>query len=72
MQESGIYTQQDLQPFGQRLQVVKAIIKMDKEEGKQYMGVLKLMWRKWEDCGTSRGARHWLDSLQHADANLTW
>jgi len=53
MQESGIYTQQDLQPFSQRLQVVKAIIKMDTEEGKQYTGVIKLMWRKWEDCGMS-------------------
>jgi len=51
MQESGIYTQQDLQPFVQRLHVVKSIIKKDKEEGKQYTGVVKLMWRKWEDCG---------------------
>jgi DNA repair exonuclease SbcCD ATPase subunit len=46
MQESGIYTQQDLQPFVQRLHVVKSIIKKDKEEGKQYTGVVKLMWRK--------------------------
>jgi len=55
MHESGIYTQQDLQPFSQRLQVVKAIIKMDTEEGKQYTGVIKLMWRKWEDCGMLSG-----------------
>jgi hypothetical protein len=53
MNESGIYTQQDLQPFAQRLQVLKGIIKKDKEEGKHPVGVIKLMWRKWEDCGMS-------------------
>lgn len=50
MYESGVYTQQDLQPFAQRLTVLKSIIKKDKEEDKHPSGVLKIMWRKWEDC----------------------
>ncbi|KAJ9124124.1 hypothetical protein QFC22_000919 [Naganishia vaughanmartiniae] len=49
MNESGIYTQADLQPFAHRLQVLKTIIKRDKEEGKHPAAIVKLMMRKLED-----------------------
>ncbi|KAJ9109927.1 hypothetical protein QFC19_001908 [Naganishia cerealis] len=49
MNESGIYTQADLQPFAQRLQVLKTIIKRDREEGKHPAAIVKLMMRKLED-----------------------
>jgi hypothetical protein len=51
MNESGIYTQADLQPFAQRLQVLKTIIKKDKEEGRHPPAIVKLMMRKLEDSG---------------------
>lgn len=53
MNESGIYTQADLQPFAQRLQVLKTIIKKDKEEGRHPPAIVKLMMRKLEDSGKS-------------------
>jgi hypothetical protein len=54
MNESGIYTQADLQPFAHRLQVLKTIIKRDKEEGKHPAAIVKLMMRKLEDSGKYR------------------
>jgi hypothetical protein len=51
MNQSGIYTQADLQPFVQRLQVLKQIIKKDKEEGRHPPAIVKLMMRKLEDVG---------------------
>lgn len=53
MNQSGIYTQADLQPFAQRLQVLKQIIKKDKEEGRHPPAIVKLMMRKLEDSGKS-------------------
>ncbi len=51
LNESGIYTQQDLQGFATRLQVLKTIIKKDREEGKHPDAIVKLMTRKLEDTG---------------------
>lgn len=51
MNQSGIYTQADLQPFAQRLQVLKQIIKKDKEEGRHPPAIVKLMMRKLDDSG---------------------
>lgn len=52
MNESGVYTNQDLQPFAQRLAVLRMIIKRDTEEGKHPDAIIKLMMKKLEDTGS--------------------
>ncbi|MCO5555841.1 hypothetical protein L7F22_009386 [Adiantum nelumboides] len=48
--ESGIYTEQDLQPFSHRLSELRAIIKRDAEQGKHPVQLTKLMMKKIEGC----------------------
>lgn len=48
--ESGIYTEQDLQPFSHRLSELRAIIKRDAEQGKHPVQLTKLMMRKIDGC----------------------
>lgn len=50
--ESGIYTEQDLLPFSQRLGELRAIIKRDAEQGKHPTQLTKLMMKKIDGCGT--------------------
>lgn len=68
MNESGIYTQQDLQPFCQRLNVLKMIIRKDKEEGRHPEAIFKLMMRKLED--TERLLQTLLKSLSVLSVEL--
>lgn len=48
--ESGIYTEQDLQPFSHRLSELRAIIKRDAEQGKHPVQLTKLMMKKIDGC----------------------
>lgn len=48
--ESGIYTEGDLQPFGNRLAELRAIIKKDADQGKHPPQLTKLMMKKLEGC----------------------
>lgn len=50
MAESGIYTEGDLQPFGNRLAELRAIIKKDADQGKHPPQLTKLMMKKLEGC----------------------
>lgn len=68
LNESGIYTQQDLQAFASRLQVLKTIIKRDREEGKHPDAIVKLMMRKLED--TERMLQTLLKSLSVLSVEL--
>ncbi|EST05505.1 hypothetical protein PSEUBRA_005186 [Kalmanozyma brasiliensis GHG001] len=52
LQESGIYTEADLQPFGARLSELREIIRKDGEGGRHPPQLTKLMTRKLEVCGT--------------------
>lgn len=68
MNESGIYTQQDLQPFANRLNVLKTIIRRDREEGRHPEAIFKLMMRKLED--TERLLQTLLKSLSVLSVEL--
>lgn len=50
LQESGIYTEADLQPFGSRLAELREIIRRDGECGRHPPQLTKLMTRKLEVC----------------------
>ncbi|CBQ73071.1 conserved hypothetical protein [Sporisorium reilianum SRZ2] len=50
LQESGIYTEADLQPFGSRLSELREIIRRDGEGGRHPSQLTKLMTRKLEAC----------------------
>lgn len=50
LQESGIYTEADLQPFGSRLSELREIIRRDGECGRHPPQLTKLMTRKLEAC----------------------
>ncbi|SNX84405.1 uncharacterized protein MEPE_03114 [Melanopsichium pennsylvanicum] len=50
LQESGIYTEADLQPFGSRLIELRDIIRRDGECGRHPPQLTKLMTRKLEIC----------------------
>lgn len=50
LQESGIYTEADLQPFGSRLSELREIIRRDGECGRHPPQLTKLMTRKLEIC----------------------
>ncbi|SAM82027.1 uncharacterized protein UBRO_04288 [Ustilago bromivora] len=50
LQESGIYTEADLQPFGSRLTELREIIRRDGDCGRHPPQLTKLMTRKLEIC----------------------
>ncbi|KAJ9479087.1 Cu(2+) suppressing and bleomycin sensitive protein 1 [Pseudozyma hubeiensis] len=50
LQESGIYTEADLQPFGSRLSELREIIRKDGEGSRHPTQLTKLMTRKLEAC----------------------
>lgn len=50
LQESGIYTEADLQPFGSRLTELREIIRRDGDGGRHPPQLTKLMTRKLETC----------------------
>ncbi|CDS00180.1 uncharacterized protein SPSC_01342 [Sporisorium scitamineum] len=50
LQESGIYTEADLQPFSSRLSELREIIRRDGEGGRHPPQLTKLMTRKLEAC----------------------
>lgn len=50
LQESGIYTEADLQPFGARLSELREIIRRDGDCGRHPPQLTKLMTRKLEVC----------------------
>ncbi len=50
LQESGIYTEADLLPFGSRLSELREIIRKDGEGGRHPPQLTKLMTRKLEVC----------------------
>jgi hypothetical protein len=52
--ESGVYTEALLEPFKERLNKLKDIIKQDYEDGKHPEPILRLMMRKLEGTGESR------------------
>lgn len=52
LQESGIYTEADLQPFGARLSELREIIRKDGEGGRHPPQLTKLMTRKLDVCET--------------------
>lgn len=53
MNETGAYTEAFLQPFRERLAVLKKIIKQDSDEGKHPEPIVRLMLKKVEGCGES-------------------
>jgi len=55
MNESGVYTEQYLQGFRERLQELRKIIKNDHEEGRHPEAVLKYMSKKLDGTGEYRG-----------------
>lgn len=50
LQESGVYTEADLQPFGSRLAELREIIRRDGDGGRHPPQLTKLMTRKFEAC----------------------
>ncbi|PWZ02267.1 hypothetical protein BCV70DRAFT_198545 [Testicularia cyperi] len=50
LQESGVYTETDLQPFSARLSELREIIRRDGDGGKHPSQLTKLMTRKLEAC----------------------
>ncbi|TIC70162.1 hypothetical protein E3Q01_00051 [Wallemia mellicola] len=50
LDESGVYTQNDLKPFQDRLTHLSAIIKRDRENGKHPDQMTKFLLRRLEDC----------------------
>lgn len=51
MNESGVYTETDLQPFRTRLQQLKEVIQAETESKQLPQAMEKLLTRKWEDSG---------------------
>jgi predicted metal-dependent peptidase len=51
MNESGVYTEQYLVGFRERLQQLRTIIKNDQEEGRHPEAVLKYMSKKLDGTG---------------------
>ena len=51
MNESGAYTEAGLEPFRQRLDVLKTILKQDSLDGKHAEPIVRLMMKKLEGVG---------------------
>ena len=56
MNETGAYTEAFLEPFRERLAVLKQIIKQDSDDGKHPEPIVRLMMKKLEGVGESRCA----------------
>ncbi len=52
MNETGAYTEAYLEPFKQRLETLKKIIKQDSDDGKHPEPIVRLMLKKVEGVGT--------------------
>ncbi|TIB05767.1 hypothetical protein E3P92_02587 [Wallemia ichthyophaga] len=68
LDESGVYTQNDLQPFQNRLSQLSQIINKDREIGKHPDQMTKFLLRRLEDC--ERIYRNLVTSLSVLDVEL--
>lgn len=53
MNESGVYTETDLQPFRERLEELRQVIQQEAHQDQLPPAMEKLLVRKLTDCGTS-------------------
>jgi hypothetical protein len=66
MNESGIYNEPDLEPFLQRLSILRGIIQSDFEKGKHPMAMIKLLERQLNECGAS----HLAFTVSYANSSI--